>query len=176
MRMNQDVLRQTWQAPASSLGDIPASAPSAYAAHVAAESLDMASTDPVLAEKVLPHERHFHLWSPWESRSLRKESEDPHPGHLSGDPASADPAISPAMRAFSFSRSSRSSAIPSFCGRCSIMESIWASVLRCLCLAACIAGGGPDNIGPFSGQSWSNSEMDMHKYLQKQADALCQSC
>ena len=56
--MNYDVLRQTWHLSASSLSVIPASVPSAYAAHFPAGSLDIAITDPVLAEKVLLHERH----------------------------------------------------------------------------------------------------------------------
>ena len=122
--MNHDVLRQTLQLSASSLRDMPASVPSAYAAQVAASSLDMASTEPVFAEKVLPQDLHFHLWRPWASWPLRQKSADPHLGHLSGVPLRAEPAISSAMSAFSLSRSQRFSEMPIFSTCCSIMESI----------------------------------------------------
>lgn len=122
--MDRGVLRQTLQLSAGSLRDMPASAPSAYAAQVVASSSDIASADPVLAEKALPHDLHLHLWRPWASWPLRQKSADPHLGHLSGVPLGAGPAVSSAMGAFSLSGSQRFSEMPIFSTCCSVMESI----------------------------------------------------
>jgi len=53
-------LRLTWQAKRSSLSDMPTSVSFAYFAPVVAKSFDIAVTDPVFSEKVLPQKRHFH--------------------------------------------------------------------------------------------------------------------
>ena len=53
-------LRLTWQAKRSSLSDMPTSVSFAYFAPAVVKSFDIAVADPIFAEKVLPHEQHFH--------------------------------------------------------------------------------------------------------------------
>ncbi len=58
--------------------------------------------------------------------------------------------------AFSLSRSSRFSAIPSLPRMTVSLSPSGPSVPRCLCLATCIAGEGPDIFESCPGQSWSH--------------------
>jgi hypothetical protein len=151
-------LRLTWQTEASSLSVMPARVPFAYVAPVVAKSFDAEMADSVLTEKVLPHDLHFHLWISG-GHVKRAPCSRSWPIRILGTSwvylqAQAPPS-SLAMRALSFSESSRFFAMPISSTRCSIIES-GPSASRCPCLATCIVGGGPDTFGPFSGQSWSN--------------------
>lgn len=96
MRMNQEVLRQTWQALAHSLRLLPERAGSTKAPQVAASGLEAASRPLLLAEKVRPHSLQSRLWDPSRSWPFLMKGEDPHQGQASG---AASPAIRPSSRA-----------------------------------------------------------------------------
>lgn len=94
--MNQDVLRETWQAAAHALRLPPAcSILSTYSPQVSGGSLERARSPIVFLEKVLPQPLQSHLCEPSLPCPLRTKSADPHLGHAAG----ASPAPNPSSLA-----------------------------------------------------------------------------
>lgn len=139
MRMNRAVYSDVPHLAAVSRRGSASAMHSANAIQDPAGSLDLASSEPVLAENVRAHPRHSQRRPPSRPRPLRTNSGHPHSGQRSGSPGAG--ASSAAMAALSSATSSLFSGRVSLAAISDTMGSMGPSFLAFFLVVEQCTGG-----------------------------------